>query len=143
MELIKEVAVLELEVVYLEKYLLSLYRRTFEQRVSSFSTIDDRLESHTKPHIVLEGDRSFIHSDDHIMSPQTSFGNQSKERNEVEESGKLLHFPRSYSSLSQRSPGSSRNYPLSKYMTKAVDSYHSLPLSMLEVTLTLMHFGLG
>ncbi|KAG7011685.1 hypothetical protein SDJN02_26591 [Cucurbita argyrosperma subsp. argyrosperma] len=105
MDLIKQIAVLELEVVYLEKYLLSLYRRTFEQQVSSFSTMDDS---------------------------QESFGNQCKERNEDEEPEKLLHVHRSYSSLSQRSPGSSRSYPLSKYMAKAVDSYHSLPLSMLE-----------
>ncbi|XP_023511613.1 uncharacterized protein LOC111776407 [Cucurbita pepo subsp. pepo] len=105
MDLIKQIAVLELEVVYLEKYLLSLYRRTFEQQVSSFSTMDDS---------------------------QESFGNQCKERNEDEEPEKSLHVHRSYSSLSQRSPGSSRSYPLSKYMAKAVDSYHSLPLSMLE-----------
>lgn len=133
MELIKQIAVLELEVVYLEKYLLSLYRRTFDQHVSSFSTMDNRLESYTEPHIAIEGEHSFINSD-HIVSPETLSGDQSKGRNEVEEPEKLSHFHRSYSSLLQRSPGSSRNYPLSKYMAKAVDSYHSLPLSMLEVT---------
>ena len=37
MELIKEIAVLELEVVYLEQYLLSLYRKAFDQQVSSIS----------------------------------------------------------------------------------------------------------
>lgn len=131
MELIKQIAVLELEVVYLEKYLLSLYRRTFDQHVSSFSTMDNRLESYTEPHIAIEGEHSFINSD-HIVSPETLSGDQSKGRNEVEEPEKLSHFHRSYSSLLQRSPGSSRNYPLSKYMAKAVDSYHSLPLSMLE-----------
>ncbi|CAK9315844.1 unnamed protein product [Citrullus colocynthis] len=131
MELIKQIAILELEVVYLEKYLLSLYRRTFDQHVSSFSTMDDRLESYTEPHFAMEGEHSFINSD-HIVSRETLSGDQSKGRNEVEEPEKLSHFHRSYSSLSQRSPGSSRNYPLSKYMAKAVDSYHSLPLSMLE-----------
>ncbi|XP_022135649.1 uncharacterized protein LOC111007555 isoform X2 [Momordica charantia] len=133
MELIKQIAVLELEVVYLEKYLLSLYRRTFKQQVSSSSTMDDRLESYSGPLFVIEGEHkhSFIHSD-HIVSPQTSFGNQSKGRNEVEEPEKLSHLHRSYSSLLRRSPGSSTNYPLSKSVAKAVDSYHSLPLSMLE-----------
>ncbi|KAK8674031.1 hypothetical protein V6N13_112334 [Hibiscus sabdariffa] len=36
-ELIKEIAVLELEVVYLEQYLLSLYRKAFDLKVSSIS----------------------------------------------------------------------------------------------------------
>ncbi|KAE8704821.1 G2484-1 protein [Hibiscus syriacus] len=36
-ELIKEIAVLELEVVYLEQYLLSLYRKAFDLNVSSIS----------------------------------------------------------------------------------------------------------
>lgn len=133
MELIKQIAVLELEVVYLEKYLLSLYRRTFNQQVSSFSTMDDRLESYIEPNNVIEGEHSCIHSDN-IVSPETLFDNQSKGRNVVEEPEKLSHLHRSNSSLSQRSLGSSRNYSLSKYMAKAVDSYHSFPLSMLEVT---------
>ncbi|KAL2460185.1 hypothetical protein Adt_43605 [Abeliophyllum distichum] len=34
-DLIKEIAVLELEVAYLEKYLLSMYRRTFSKRLST------------------------------------------------------------------------------------------------------------
>ncbi|KAL0559646.1 hypothetical protein IC582_000009 [Cucumis melo] len=131
MELIKQIAVLELEVVYLEKYLLSLYRRTFNQQVSSFSTMDDRLESYIEPNNVIEGEHSCIHSDN-IVSPETLFDNQSKGRNVVEEPEKLSHLHRSNSSLSQRSLGSSRNYSLSKYMAKAVDSYHSFPLSMLE-----------
>lgn len=133
MELIKQIAVLELEVVYLEKYLLSLYRRTFNQQVSSFSTMDDRLESYIEPNNVIEGEHSCIHSD-HIGSPETLFDNQSKGRNVVEEPENLSHLHRSNSSLSQRSLGSSRNYSLSKSMAKAVDSYHSFPLSMLEVT---------
>ncbi|KAK8995645.1 hypothetical protein V6N11_075910 [Hibiscus sabdariffa] len=46
-ELIKEIAVLELEVVYLEQYLLSLYRKAFEQKVSSISPSkrDERLKT--------------------------------------------------------------------------------------------------
>ena len=45
-ELIKEIAVLELEVVYLEQYLLSLYRKAFDQQISSVSpTKDERLKS--------------------------------------------------------------------------------------------------
>ncbi|TYH37951.1 hypothetical protein ES332_D12G076700v1 [Gossypium tomentosum] len=46
-ELIKEIAVLELEVVYLEQYLLSLYRKAFDQQVSSISPSkrDERLKT--------------------------------------------------------------------------------------------------
>ncbi|KAJ6395891.1 hypothetical protein OIU77_021031 [Salix suchowensis] len=47
-ELVKEIAVLELEVVYLERYLLSLYRKTFEQQVSSLSTKDERVDERFK-----------------------------------------------------------------------------------------------
>ncbi|KAJ6774481.1 hypothetical protein OIU79_017806 [Salix purpurea] len=36
-EMIKEIAILELEVVYLEQYLLSLYRKAFDQQASSVS----------------------------------------------------------------------------------------------------------
>lgn len=42
-ELIREIAVLELEVTYLEQYLLSLYRKAFDQQISSVSpTTKDR-----------------------------------------------------------------------------------------------------
>ncbi|GMJ07951.1 hypothetical protein like AT2G23700 [Hibiscus trionum] len=46
-ELIKEIAVLELEVVYLEQYLLTLYRKAFDQEVSSISPSkrDERLKT--------------------------------------------------------------------------------------------------
>ncbi|KAJ6692625.1 TERNARY COMPLEX FACTOR MIP1 LEUCINE-ZIPPER PROTEIN [Salix purpurea] len=37
-DLMKEIAVLELEVVYMERYLLSLYRKTLDHQVSSLST---------------------------------------------------------------------------------------------------------
>ncbi|XP_011085530.1 uncharacterized protein LOC105167480 isoform X1 [Sesamum indicum] len=46
-ELLKEIAVLELEVGHLEKYLLSLYRKAFDQRISSLSPSkkDEEFES--------------------------------------------------------------------------------------------------
>ncbi|KAK4773695.1 hypothetical protein SAY87_028714 [Trapa incisa] len=46
-ELIKEIAALELEVVYLEQYLLSLYRKAFDQQVTSVSPIakEDKLNA--------------------------------------------------------------------------------------------------
>lgn len=51
-ELIKEIAVLELEVGYLEQYLLSLYRKAFDQQVSTVSpNAKDRQASSTSPTI--------------------------------------------------------------------------------------------
>ncbi|XP_021847815.1 uncharacterized protein [Spinacia oleracea] len=51
-ELIKEIAVLELEVGYLEQYLLSLYRKAFDQQVSTISpNAKDQQPSSTSPTI--------------------------------------------------------------------------------------------
>ncbi|KAK4780598.1 hypothetical protein SAY87_016704 [Trapa incisa] len=46
-ELIKEIATLELEVVYMEQYLLSLYRKAFDQQVTSVPLIakEDKLNT--------------------------------------------------------------------------------------------------
>ncbi|TXG64480.1 hypothetical protein EZV62_011474 [Acer yangbiense] len=143
-ELIKEIAVLELEVVYLEQYLLSLYRKTFDQRLSTLSNMDGRLKSGTMTNkgmfsevshsdIVSEKENSVIQSSN-PMSCENSSGNASKECNSIWESEKLLDsgIHRSHSSLSQRSACSIRTSPQLKSLAKAVDSYHSLPLSMLE-----------
>ncbi|KAL2905700.1 Quinohemoprotein alcohol dehydrogenase ADH-IIG [Bienertia sinuspersici] len=51
-ELIKEIAVLELEVGYLEQYLLSLYRKAFDQQASTVSpTVKAHQASSTSPTI--------------------------------------------------------------------------------------------
>ncbi|CAB4290284.1 unnamed protein product [Prunus armeniaca] len=99
-EVIKEIAVLELEVVYLERYLLSLYRKTFDQQISS----------------------------------ELSVAPGQDECNDIVEQQKLLDssIHRTCSSLSQRSTCSTRTSPRTKSRAKAVDSYHSLPFSMLE-----------
>ncbi|KAL5855755.1 hypothetical protein ACOSQ4_005557 [Xanthoceras sorbifolium] len=143
-ELIKEIAVLELEVVYLEQYLLSLYRKTFDQRVSSLSNMDGRLKSATKTHegmypevshgdIISEKENSVIQTSNPTSCGNSS-GNASKECNGIWESEKFLDsgIHRSHSSLSQRSACSIRTSPPLKSLAKAVNSYHSLPLSMLE-----------
>ncbi|KAJ0076799.1 hypothetical protein Patl1_36314 [Pistacia atlantica] len=108
-ELIRDIAVLEMEVVYLEHYLLSLYRKKFDQRVSSLPTMDERLKLATSTDEGMEG-------------------------NDIWGAQKLLDsgIHRSHSSLSQRSACSIRTTPPLKSLAKAVDSYHSLPLSMLE-----------
>lgn len=145
-ELIKEIAVLELEIVYLERYLLSLYRNTFYEQMPSVSTMDGRLSSAMVTHkeisaeapgqdIMPEKEKSVTQSGNHIS--QNSLRNRLKECNDNWEPEKLLDssIHRSHSSLSQRSACSFRTSPPKESLNKAVDSYHSLPLSMLEVIL--------
>ncbi|XP_037497660.1 uncharacterized protein LOC105631832 isoform X2 [Jatropha curcas] len=141
-ELIKEVAVLELEVVYMERYLLSLYRNTFDQQMSSYSSIDERCKMNSImhkgvfPEVPREDIITSIHSSVNQSSifscNRSSSANQNKECNGSSETEKLFdssihqcHFSRS-----QRSFGISS--PAMKSITRAVDAYHSLPLSMLE-----------
>ncbi|XVF00643.1 hypothetical protein REPUB_Repub04eG0018700 [Reevesia pubescens] len=141
-ELIKDIAVLELEVAYLEKYLLSLYRENFDKRYSSLKTIDENLKSVSVVHkemfpevqahdIMSEKENLDIQSSD-MVSSRNSIANPPKECNDVWGTEKLLDsgIYRSHSSLSQRSAYSVTSPQ--KAVAKAVDLYHSLPLSMLE-----------
>lgn len=120
---------LELEVVYLERYLLSLYRKTFDQQISSELSVAPRQDA------TPENSNTVTYSDD-LMSPRNSIVKPLKECNDIVEQQKLLDssIHRTYSSLSQRSTCSTRTSPRTKSRAKAVDSYHSLPFSMLEVT---------
>ncbi|XP_010429318.1 PREDICTED: uncharacterized protein LOC104713812 [Camelina sativa] len=56
-ELIKEIAVLELEVSHLEQYLLSLYRKAFDQQTSSVSPPTSKQNSSSSPKSTLRGKR--------------------------------------------------------------------------------------
>lgn len=134
-ELIKEIAVLELEVANLEKYLLSLYRETFDRRCN-FQT--ETLAPERKFSEVSISDY-FPQKENTVVETSIS-GNAMKEiSNVVQEPEKVLDssIHRSHSSLSQRS---FRASPRLKSVAKAVDSFHSLPLSMLEVMQSLHCF---
>ncbi|XVF68182.1 hypothetical protein PTKIN_Ptkin10aG0183800 [Pterospermum kingtungense] len=142
-ELIKDIAVLELEVAYLEKYLLSLYRKNFDQRFKSLKTVDESLKSTAMVHremfsevvqehdIMSEKDNLAIQASEPVSS-RYSIGNPSMDCSDVWGTQKLLDSSiyRSHSSLSQRSAYSVTSPQ--KTVAKAVDMYHSLPLSMLE-----------
>ncbi|KAJ8763326.1 hypothetical protein K2173_002209 [Erythroxylum novogranatense] len=132
-ELINEVAVLELEVVYLEKYLLSVYRKMFDQQVSMISSTDAGLKMNS---IIHEDKFPVIHEHDLVQhednsANQSSLQNDQKESNDIFGLAKLSDsgIQRCHSSLSQHLPGSSRTM---RSVARALDSYHSLPLSMLE-----------
>lgn len=141
MELIKEIAVLELEVVHLEQYLLSLYRKAFDQQVlvQSPSATDARLRSPLtfprggaleacRPDITSKRENSAAyHSCQSHVNPR-------KESNGISEE-KILDSSvhRCHSSLSQRSAFPTRTSPPAESLTKAIRACHSQPLSMMEV----------
>ncbi|KAA8545931.1 hypothetical protein F0562_020618 [Nyssa sinensis] len=136
-DLIKEIAVLELEVVYLEKYLLSMYRKTFDQRVSPLSTMDNSSKSTSAMHkgTFLDPGQDTTSNKENILvdSCRILLSQDSKDCNDFWRAQTLVDssIHRSHSSLSQRAcsvrPSSPRGVP-----AEAVNSYHSLPLSMLE-----------
>ncbi|XP_015574576.1 uncharacterized protein LOC8279547 isoform X1 [Ricinus communis] len=140
-QLIKDIALLELEVVHLERYLLSLYRKTFDQQVTPQSTIDERCKMNSSMQkkvlpVVPRQDnmianRNSVNHSSCLTRPQDSSGNQTKQFNGTWGLENLLDSSiyRCHSSISQRSTGTS---PPMKSMASAADSYHSLPLSMLE-----------
>ncbi|VVA98159.1 unnamed protein product [Arabis nemorensis] len=109
-KLVSEIAGLELQVMYLERYLLLLYRRFFNNKITS------KLESEEK-----ERTEDFHGSTKLIGSPNTAVLSPQK----VLEDSAIF---RSHSSLSHCSGYSFRMSP------QAMDSsyHHSLPFSMLE-----------
>ncbi|KDP31827.1 hypothetical protein JCGZ_12288 [Jatropha curcas] len=142
MELIKEIAVLELEVVYLEQYLLSLYRKAFDQQRSSFSPPSK--DEVPKSPVTSPGGRRILD----VSGPDIT----SRREISATQSGSLLHdnpwrdssgiggedklldsgVHRCHSSLSQRSAFPTRTSPQAESFGRAVRACHSQPLSMME-----------
>ncbi|GFY93913.1 electron transporter, putative [Actinidia rufa] len=138
-ELIKEIAVLEVEVVHLEQYLLSLYRKAFDQQISpSPTTKDERLQSPlTTPRgRCLQVSRSDITIKREISTVQASCQSLAKPHNESGNIGeeKLVASAdqRCQSALAQRSVLSTRAFHPAESLGKAVRACHSQPLSMME-----------
>ncbi|KAK6922777.1 protein of unknown function DUF547 [Dillenia turbinata] len=140
-ELIKEIAVLELEVVYLEQYLLSLYRKAFGQQISTFSPSlnDVKFKSlvATPKKLLEEVPSPDIPSNRESKAVQSScpsVTNTWKESNGVGREEKQLDsgVHRCHSSLSQRSTFSKKSSPPVDSLSKAVRACHSQPLSIME-----------
>ncbi|KAE8690741.1 hypothetical protein F3Y22_tig00110893pilonHSYRG00418 [Hibiscus syriacus] len=134
-ELIKDIAVLELEVVHLEKYLLSLYRKNFDKTFLSLKTIHEKPKPASMAHKEMLQE---VQTHDTIqpgdpVSSRNSIGNRPKECNDLWGSAQLLDSSiyRSHSSLSDQRSAYSVNSPR-RTIAKAIEQYHSLPLSMLE-----------
>ncbi|GAB2282531.1 hypothetical protein Dimus_017072 [Dionaea muscipula] len=139
-ELIKEIAVLELEVVYLEQYLLSLYRKAYDQQVSSVSPtakVQREKSSVITPRRLFEDDAT-VNSASKIENPSICSGPRSlsniwTERRGTDMEDKMLDsgVHRCHSSLSQRSTLVTRISPMDS-VSRVVQPYHSQPLSMME-----------
>lgn len=132
-ELIKEIAVLELEVVHLEQYLLTLYRKAFDQQTSLYSSNkEERLTPLTTPN------RMFAE----VSRPDITFSSKGENSafqptlqslsNGIEEKNSDSSVLRCHSSLSNRSAFSIRTSPPAEALSKTVRACHSQPLSMME-----------
>ncbi|KAK1431183.1 hypothetical protein QVD17_14470 [Tagetes erecta] len=118
-DLIKEISILEFEVKHLEKYLLSLYRKTFQKKEQSVSRLNSALK---EQQLLVSNSANFTPA-------RVSIDNPPKEFCPILESQPMedCDVIRSHSSLSYRTP------PLYMAANQAIDSYHSLPLGMLDL----------
>ncbi|CAA6657722.1 unnamed protein product [Spirodela intermedia] len=148
-ELIREIAVLEVEVRYLEQYLLSLYRKAFGEQASSLSPSRvgersepsaDAAQSVVAPHGAAgsENPPKQGNSSDRAAAPAPPPWKQAGDSGrEGPFSGcpRKLTGPgahRSHSALSQRSICSGRGSPQAENLARALRECHSQPLSSLD-----------
>lgn len=129
---------LELEVVYLEQYLLSLYRKAFDQQISTVSpTKEERSRSPlATPRKVRPVEVSGSDTTSKIEKPTfPSLNDQLKEQNVFAEQDNLLDSAvhRCHSTLSQYSAFPIQTSPAEESVDKAIRACHSQPLSMMEV----------
>ncbi|KAM6564503.1 hypothetical protein CsatB_024501 [Cannabis sativa] len=140
-ELIKEIAVLEVEVTHLEQYLLALYRKAFDGQATTVSppAKDERSKSPltipkkrlldaTKAGLISKRETLAVQSSSHLLE------NPWKESNGIGKEEKNLDSSvhRCHSSLSQHSAFSTRTSPPGESSAKAVRYCHSQPLAMME-----------
>ncbi|MCD7451581.1 hypothetical protein HAX54_012636 [Datura stramonium] len=138
-DLVREIALLELDIMCLEKYLLSMYRKTFAKRLESVSMKDDRTQTIWTPHEkkFAEVKKQNGKLKENLMTNITSpllptLSNPIKEC--TDDTQKLVDSTilRCHSSLSHAACSFRASSPSVAALADAVDSYHSMPLSMLE-----------
>ncbi|AQL08333.1 Electron transporter [Zea mays] len=136
-ELIKEIAVLELEVICLEKHLLTLYRKAFEQQLSPVNSACDA-ENNKQPARSFSG----ILSEASVLSFSTPRKHQPVQSSRMvlarkstptastsEASSEKINIGRSHSSLLHRSV---RVSPSANNLARALKPCHTSPLSFVE-----------
>lgn len=146
---------LELEVMYLEQYLLSLYRKAFDQQLPSVApfTKEEKVKSPpstprarfvevSKPEVLIKRGSSAVQSIDHELDTMQKEYNGyepetlGKEYNVHQPEGKHLDAGvyRCHSSLSQCTTFTTRaSAPAAEVLTESLRGCHSQPLSMMEV----------
>lgn len=154
--MVKEIAVLELEVVYLEQYLLSLYRKAFEQQLSPAvvaSTVEESEKSPpvttprarflevSPPKVLTEKGCSDVQCIDHELHTLQKECNRYKLGTPDKEY--IVHHPeekhldssvhRCHSSLSQYSTSTAKVSSQDEELTDSLRACYSQPLSMTEV----------
>ncbi|KAG8074121.1 hypothetical protein GUJ93_ZPchr0006g42246 [Zizania palustris] len=143
-QLIKEIAVLELEVICLEQHLLALYRKAFEQQFcSAHSACDMEINKQTSRSFsgILTGSselefltprkHQLVQSSGMILARRSTPTNLNSETIISHYNGKT-GIGRSHSSLLQRSICSARVSPSAKNLARALKPCHTLPLSFVE-----------
>ncbi|KAL8097002.1 hypothetical protein AgCh_030184 [Apium graveolens] len=137
-DIIKEIAILEMEVKNLEKYLLSKYRKTFEKTASSYTSMDTMSKTTAD---TLDGSTEHIVKESSVLDSMTSRLPQAVIKNPANNCSGILRVQplldssiqyRSHSSLSQSAACTYRISPPRATNAEAMHSFHSLPLSMLE-----------
>lgn len=138
-ELINEIAALELEVMHLEQYLLSLYRKAFDHQLTSPSTLDKRRSTPsiegTRPGSRFIMKKEFLLRSSIIQVPKNLPVSIEKERENQKAIGgaNSRSVQRSQSSLSPRSVWPTKTSPPVEKLDNALRSCHSQPLSFLQV----------
>ncbi|KAL9661044.1 hypothetical protein QQ045_025863 [Rhodiola kirilowii] len=137
-ELIRDIAVLEIEVSHLEQYLLSLYRKAFDQRIPrSLPSAMDKKVSTPPPSDKYRPAVPFPRDNKDVKPRRLFTYSPIKDPCCFEGAGSSVDFKaRCQSSISQHSAFISRSAPddanSDEIAAKAVRACHSQPLSMTE-----------
>ncbi|KAL6867567.1 hypothetical protein ACP4OV_015591 [Aristida adscensionis] len=143
-ELIKEIAVLELEVMCLEQHLLTLYRKAFEQQFSSANSASE-MDINRQPARSFSGilsetsdiDFSTPRKQQPAQSSRMVLARKSRPTSSTSETSvsqphEKSSIGRSHSSLLHRSICSARVSPSANNLARALKPCHTSPLSFVE-----------
>ncbi|KAJ8530140.1 hypothetical protein K7X08_036975 [Anisodus acutangulus] len=126
-DLVREITLLELDIICLEKYLLSMYRKTFAKRVESLCMKVDTTNNEMKfAEVKLQNSELKENPNTNTCPILPALSNPIKEQKLVDSTILRCHSSLSHAACSFRAS------PSVAALADAVDSYHSMPLSMLE-----------
>ncbi|KAG2316994.1 hypothetical protein Bca52824_020116 [Brassica carinata] len=130
-DLIKDIAVLEMEVIHLEQYLLSLYRKAFDQHISSVPPNSDKKKKPKSPPVTTPTRRLDFSEEDDTPSKTAPLlvdhQNQPRET-ETPAGGRDQMESSFHRSHSQRSAFERKKASTEDSWSKAIRSCHSQPL---------------